>query len=164
MIPLFKYYFYPFLSNLKERGSCRLYDLGNFIAQDLKMNQNDKVELTKGGKITKHQSRLNYCASYLKKMKLVETFSSGSYSITKRGEEVLEEFGNKLTLDDLRNLPEFLSTQISATNDDYVYVRAHTRGGKIINPYIANKKNLKKKNPNIEADVSEQFRKNLKSK
>ena len=118
MIPLFKYYFYPFLSNLKERGSCRLYDLGNFIAQDLKMNQNDKVELTKGGKITKHQSRLNYCASYLKKMKLVETFSSGSYSITKRGEEVLEEFGNKLTLDDL----------IDAYKNKLIYIEEYKKG------------------------------------
>ena len=126
MIPSFKYYFFPFLNNLDKRGSCRLYDLGRFVAEDLKLKPSDMQERTKGGKMTKHQSRVNYCASYLKKMKMVESISYGSYSITLRGKDVLDEFGKDLTLDDLRNLPEFIATQINATNDDYKLVYKST--------------------------------------
>ena len=164
MIPSFKYYFYPFLSNLERRGCCRLYDIGRYIAVDLGLQPYDLKELTKGGKTTKHQSRLNYCASYLKKMKLVEPFSSGSYCITERGREVLSEFGKELTLDNLRNLPEYIATQINATNDNFVYIKPHIRGGKKINAYVSNKKNFKTKNPNVELNISESFRESLKSK
>lgn len=163
MIPSFKYYFFPFLNNLDKRGLCRLYELGRFIANDLKLKPSDIQERTKGGKISKHQSRLNYCASYLKRMKLVESLSLGSYSITLRGKDVLDEFGEDLTLDDLRNLPEFIATQINATNEDFVYVRPHIRGGKKISAYVAHKNNFKSKNPNIELEVSESFRRKLKS-
>ncbi len=163
MIPSFKYYFFPFLNNLEKRGACRLYDLGRFIANDLKLTSLDIQELTKGGKLTKHQSRLNYCASYLKKMKLVESFSSGSYTITLRGKDVLKEFGPSMTLDDLRNLPEFIATQINATNDDFVYVKPHIRGGRKISAYVARKNSFKSKNPNVELEFSESYRKKLKS-
>ena len=163
MIPSFKYYFYPFLNNLETRGGCRLYDIGRFVAKDLGLTPSDMKERTKGGKTTKHQSRLNYCASYLKKMKLVETFSSGSYIITSRGKDVLKEFGANLTLDDLRNLPEFIATQINATNDDFVYVKPHIRGGKKISAYVARKNNFNSENPNVELKLSESYREKLKS-
>lgn len=163
MIPAFKYYFHPFLNNLDKRGACRLYDIGRFVAADLGIKPSDMRELTKGGKTTKHQSRLNYCASYLKKMKLVETFSSGSYTITSRGKEVLKEFGADLTLDDLRNLPEFIATQINATNDDFVYVKPHTRRGRKISAYVARKTNFNSQNPNVELNISESYREKLKS-
>ena len=161
MIPSFKYYFRPFLFNLKEKGSCRLYELGKYIAADLELTQADLQEYTKGGSISKHQSRLNYCASYLKKMNLIVNVSSGIYDITPRGKEVLDEFGEDMTLDDLRNLPEFIATQISATNENSVYVRPHIRGGKKISGYVSNKKNLKPNNPNIAAELSESYRKQL---
>lgn len=94
-------------------------------------------------------------------MKLVESVSAGAYIITKRGEEVLKEYGAKMTLSDLRNLPEFIATQINATNDDFVYVKPHIRGGKKISAYVCNKKNLKSKNPNIEHDLTASFRKKI---
>ena len=164
MIPSFKYYFYPFLFNLKKRGSCRLYDLGRYIATDLKLKKADLQEHTRGGSVSKHQSRLNYCASYLKKMNLIVRVSSGTYEISSRGEEVLEEFGEALTLDDLRNLPEFIATQISATNEDSVYVKPHIRGGKKISGYVSNRKNLNPNNPNIATELSESYRKQLLAK
>lgn len=163
MIPSFKYYFYPFLKNLEQRGACRLYDLGRSIATDLGLSPSDLKEPTKGGKNTKHHSRLNYCASYLKKMKLVDTVSSGLYTITSRGKDVLNEFGEDMTLDDLRNLPEFIATQINATNDDFVYVKPHIRSGKKISAYVAHKSNFNSKNPNVEIEFSESYREKLKS-
>lgn len=161
MIPKFKYYFHPFLENLSNKGPCRLYDLARYISIDLKLTHTDLTEYTKGGKVTKHSSRVNYCASYLKKMGLVEAFSVGSYKITQRGKEVLDKYGKSLTLEQLRELPEFIATQINAENTDVVYVKSHKRGNKVIGPYICNKKLLKSKNPNIVSDIAETYRDTL---
>lgn len=164
MIPKFKYYFYPFLSNLEKRDTCRLFDLARYISQDLKLTGNDLSEYTKSGRVTKHSSRVNYCASYLKRMGLVEAFSVGAYKITERGREILEKYGKGLTLDSLRELPEYIATQINADNTDVVYVKPHKRGNKMIGPYICNKNLLKKKNPNIEKGIAESFRESLSDK
>ena len=161
MIPKFKYYFYPFLKNLSERDNCRLYDLAKFISKDLKLTSQDLNEYTKSGRVTKHSSRINYCASYLKRMGLVEAFSVGSYQITERGKEVLGKYGEDLTLESLRELPEFLATQVNADNTDVVYVKPHKRGDKMIGPYFCHKKLLKEQNPNIEKDVTNSYRSSL---
>lgn len=100
----------------------------------------------------------------LKKMKLVETFSVGAYKITSKGREVLQKYGEKLTLENLRELPEFIATQINVENIDVVYVKSHKRGNKVIGPYICNKNLLKNKNPNIERSVTESFRESLTNK
>lgn len=161
MVPKFKYYFYPFLNNLIIHNSCRLFDLAIYISQDLKLTKKDLAALTKGGKVTKHSSRVNYCASYLKRMGLVETFSPGAYKITSKGIEVLNKYGKDLTLENLRELPEYILTQVKSEisgNSDLVYVKSHRRGNKIISPYICNKKFLNTKNPHIENIVSESFK------
>ena len=164
MIPKFKFYFYPFLKNLAERESCRLYDLARLVAKDLGLNADDLSETTKSGRQSKHCSRVNYCASYLKKMKLVEAFSTGSYKITQRGKDILRKYGTNLTLSDLRELPEYLATQINANNTDIVYVQSHKRGDKIIGPYTCNKKMLNAKNPNIVSEIPNNYRKDLVEK
>lgn len=158
MIPKFKYYFYPFLDNLSKKGNCRLYDLSRYIGVDMKLTHQDLNERTKSGRVTKHSSRVNYCASYLKRMGLVEAFSMGSYNITAKGISVLEKYGNELTLDSLRELPEFVATQVNPKNADIVYVKPHKRGSKTINPYVCNKKLLKAKNPNIEPSMIDSLR------
>lgn len=89
---------------------------------------------------------------------LIDTFSSSSYTITSRGKDVLNEFGEDMTLDDLRNLPEFIATQINATNDDFVYVKPHIRSGKKISAYVAHKSNFNSKNSNVEIEFSESYR------
>ncbi len=161
MIPKFKFYFFPFLDNLSRRGNCRLYDLSQYIGTDLDLSDEDLCECTKGGRLTKHNSRVNYCASYLKKMGLVEAFSMGAYKITAKGLSVLEKYGKELTLDSLRELPEFIATQVNPKNSNVVYVKPHKRGDKTINPYICNKKSLKSKNPNIETTIMDSFRSRL---
>ena len=163
MIPPFKYYFYPFLNILKKKGCCRLFDLIGYIAKELNLSNDDLKELTKGGSITKHNSRVNYCAAYLKRMGFVSSDSPGAYRITDRGILILKEYGAELTLTDLRNLPEFVATQVNANNSDVVFVKAHTtKSGKIVNAYICNKNLLKEKNPNIVKEVAESYRKSIK--
>ena len=164
MIPKFKYYFFPFLKNLESKETCRLYDLSKYIGKDLGLADTDMSATTKGGRQTKHSSRVNYCASYLKKMGLVEAYSIGSYRITQRGKDVLKQYGTNLTLESLRELPEFIATQINADNKDVVYVKSHKRGDKIIGPYVCNKKFLKIKNPNIVTSISENYRESLSEK
>lgn len=164
MIPKFKYYFFPFLKNLESRETCRLYDLSRYIGKDLNLKEIDMSETTKGGKQTKHSSRVNYCASYLKRMGLVKAYSIGSYIITQRGKDVLKQYGKNLTLESLRELPEFIATQINANNTDVVYVKSHKRGDKIISPYVCKKKFLNTKNPNIVNSISENYRDSLSEK
>lgn len=164
MIPKFKFYFYPFLKNLADRESCRLFDLARLVAKDLGLSEEDLSENTKSGRQSKHCSRVNYCASYLKKMKLVEAFSTGSYKITQRGKEVLKKYGANLTLSELRELPEYLATQINTENTDIVYVQSHKRGDRIIGPYTCNKKMLNAKNPNIIAGIHNIYREALAEK
>jgi restriction endonuclease Mrr len=101
---------------------------------------------------------MNYCASYLKKMGLVETFSMGSYRITEKGRKVLEKYGDKLSLSQLRELPEFIATQINAYNTDAVYIKPHYRGGKYIAPYVCKKQSLNSKNVNIGHSITDSFR------
>ena len=161
MIPKFSFYFYPFLKNLDIRESCRLFDLCKYVGEDLQLTTSDLNEYTKGGKVKRHISRMNYCASYLKKMGLVENFSMGSYRITEKGRKILEKFGDKLSLSQLRELPEFIATQINAYNTDAVYVKPHKRGHKMIGPYICNKNLLRSKNPNIMPSVSDAYRESL---
>jgi len=73
----------------------------------------------------------------------------------------LDKYGKSLTLEQLRELPEFIATQINAENTDVVYVKSHKRGNKVIGPYICNKKLLKSKNPNIVSDIAETYRDTL---
>ena len=54
-------------------------------------------------------------------MKLVKSYSC-YYVITERDKEILKEYDSLLTISELRNLPEFIFTQINVTKDDYVYV------------------------------------------
>lgn len=91
-------------------------------------------------------------------MGLVESFSVGSYKITNKGKTVLEKYGKNLTLDSLRELPEFIATQANLNNKDLVYVKPHIRGSKIISPYICNRKLLNKKNPNVECTIIDSYR------
>ena len=150
MIPPFKYYFYPFLKSLEGKESCRLSDISSFIAKHLKLSQGDIYEYTKGGTITKHRSRIYYCASYLKKMKLVISDSSRNYILSDKGKIVLSKYGKDLTLTHLRELPEFALTQIKENNSEVIYVKPHMRGKKFIAGYYCNKKYLSNKNPNIQ--------------
>lgn len=164
MVPPFKYYFYPFLACLNEKGEVRLNVLTGLIAEYLELSSEDLRDLTKSGRVTKHYSRVNYCASYLKKMGLVSSSSPSLYVITQKGIELLNKFGKDLTLTSLRDLPEYISTQINATNRNVVYVKPHTRNGRKINGYFCNINDLRKQNPNIERTLIEDFRKSLTEK
>lgn len=155
MIPKFKEYFAPFLFILRKKGDCRLYDLARYIAEYLKLSPDDLSVKTNGGKITKHSSRVNYCASYLKKMRYVENYSKGVYRISQKGLDLLDELGCDFTLDELRDRPEYVFTQIGKDKSDLVYVKSHFRGGKKISPYICKRTQLKECNPNIVEDFKD---------
>lgn len=162
MIPKFKEYFAPFLFILKNRGDCRLYDITHYIAEYFKLLPEDLRVKTNGGKVTKHSSRVNYCAAYLKKMGYVENYSVGVYRISQKGVKLLNELGHHFTLDELRNRPEYVSTQIGKDKSDVVYVKSHFRGGKKISPYVCKKTQLKIDNPNVIINFENNYNKERK--
>lgn len=155
MIPGFNLYFYPFLRTLEDKGCCRLIDISQSIALWFKLSENDLKELTRGGKTTKHISRINYCASYLKKMGLIENQSYGAYTITENGKKELKKYGEQLSRNTLRHLPEYRATQLSCNNIEKVYIKPHKKGDKLIGGYVCSKKVVSKSNPNVESEIDD---------
>lgn len=145
MVPPFKLYFYPFLLCLSQRGYVKLSDISLFIIEYFKLDDTDLSEMTKKGSNLKHISRVNYCASYLKKLNLVESKIKGVYYITPKGKIILKERGESFTRDDLRMLPEYIDMQVNKENKNMVFVDSHyNRMGKFIPSYWCDKKNLSK--------------------
>ena len=143
MVPGFKLYFYPFLLCLLQNEKARLSDISLFIIKYFDLKESDLAEMTKQGKTSKHISRVNYCASYLKRLGLVENIRIGIYAITQKGKDILIEKGEKLTRDDLRVLPEYIEMQVNRKNDNMVFVEGHyNRIGKFIPGYWCDKKCL----------------------
>lgn len=147
MIPAFKLYFYPFLLCLNDDEEKTLTRIAMFIADYFHLSNKDLNERTKRNSNTKHMSRVNYCASYLKRLDLVSSEKRGFYYITEKGKALLNQKGDSLTRDDLRFLPEYASMQNKRFSPDMVYVKEHySKDGKIIPGYWCNIKNISKKN------------------
>ena len=143
MVPPFKKYFYPFLLCLSQQEHIKLSDISLFVIRYFNLDSTDLSEMTKNGNSPKHISRINYCASYLKKLKLIENKVKGVYCITSKGKKILEEKGENLTRDDLRLLPEYINMQVNKENKNMVFVDSHyNRMGKFIPSYWCDKKNL----------------------
>lgn len=83
MIQPFKYYFLPFLLSLKDKKTHKIIEISVFVGTFFNMSDEELSTLTKGGGVTKHNSRINYCASYLKRMGFVETKARGLYILPK---------------------------------------------------------------------------------
>lgn len=91
MTPGFKLYFYPFLLCLTQNEKVRLSDISLFIIKYFDLSDSDLSEMTKQGKSSKHISRVNYCASYLKRLGLVDNKPVGVYTITPKGKKIFLE-------------------------------------------------------------------------
>ena len=151
MIPGFKFYFYPLLLGLKEKGALKVAEVGTFIADYFSLTKRDLSKLTKSGKIKCHQSRVYYCVSYCKKLGFIDKQADRKLIITSKGLQILQEKGNKLTLTDIRTMPEFMEYMLnSSKNKDVVIVKGHLNSnGKYVAPYCTHKDNLREDYENI---------------
>ncbi len=140
MIQPFKYYFLPFLLSLKDKNTHKIIEISVFVGTFFNMSSEELSTLTKGGGVTKHNSRINYCASYLKRMGFVETKTRGLYSITPKGISLLKTYGDTLTLDSIKVIPEYLELQKGKSNPDCdrILIAGHYKNGKYIPPYYCN--------------------------
>lgn len=147
MIQPFKYYFFPFLLSLKDKKTHKIKEISEFVGVFFKMSNEELSTLTKGGGVTKHNSRINYCASYLKRMGFVETETKVLYSITSRGIQLLKTYGDTLTLDSIRVIPEYLELQKGKSKLDCnkILIAGHYKNGKYIPPYYCNVNQVGKK-------------------
>lgn len=143
MIPPFKKYFYPFLLCLNDGSEKKLATIAAFVANYFNLDIWDLQELTKKGSNTKHMSRINYCATYLKRLDLVTSRPKGIYKITQKGKEIIEQKGDALSRDHLKTLPEYIEMQRNATNSEIVYIKEHyNKYGKLVPAYWCNIKNV----------------------
>lgn len=145
MIPPFSDYFYPFLLIVKKNKEIKLSSVASGIAAHFNLTGDDVKVRTQGGRTTKHESRVNYCASYLKKMGLVTSSGYGVYNITNQGIDVLNKFGRKLSFSDLKTLPGYINVIASRNKGkDVVLIEAHTRNGSFVPPYFISKDKIGK--------------------
>lgn len=144
MIPPFKLYFYPFLQCLSDEEERKLSSIAEFIADYFDMDEEDVSELTKHGSNTKHMSRVNYCATYLKKVGFVRSSMVGRYEILPEGLKILKEKGKDLTRDDLKVLPSYRNMQTKNADGKKVFIKSHyTKSGKFIPSYWSDIKNVR---------------------
>ena len=135
MIPKFKDYFYPFILAL-ENEDKRISAIRIYIAAYFNLTTSDLSELTKGGK-NKHTDRTAWTASYLKKMGLIDR-TGNIYTLTQKGRKALEQYGDKFSLNILRDMEGYINFK-NPNNNKTHWVAGHYRSdGTYVAGYASN--------------------------
>ncbi|MFK7804086.1 MAG: winged helix-turn-helix domain-containing protein [Anaerolineae bacterium] len=97
----------PILNLLSEKGEFRLRQIVNSLAEEFEINENEEFEGSSSD--AQFYSRVVGARSYLTHAKLIENPKRGVSVISKRGEELLAEKPEEVTLKTLTRYPEFVS-------------------------------------------------------
>jgi len=97
-VPSFQSYFLPILKFLSDGKEHTLREAYIVIAEIMKLNDEDLNEMVPSGTQRKHNNRVSWAGTYLKKAGLLESTGRGKYRITSEGKKVLE-----LKLDNIDN-------------------------------------------------------------
>lgn len=104
MVPSFERFLYPFLLAIKDKDSNKKQMIEE-MRLFFNLSDEDMIEKTKSGNITKVSDRIGWSLQYLRRSLLVE-IQDRKYKITQRGKDFLATHDN-LTIDDLLNYKEF---------------------------------------------------------
>ena len=137
MIPSFKEYFYPFMLFLKDGELHKITDIRNYIANFFELSEKDLKEQTKGGNL-RHNDRVAWTASYLKKMNLILLIPNKGYMITSDGENLFYKHGKEFSLNIVRDLDGFHKTQKKSGESKGFWIPGHyTATGKYVPGYVS---------------------------
>lgn len=137
MIPSFKEYFYPFMLFLADGEKRKMTEIRKYISDSFALTEDDQKEKTKGGKL-RHNERVSWAASYLKKMKLILLDPKLGYSITKEGLEIFEKHGEKFNLNIIRDLEGYHRLQKKEGSANDYWVPSHyTASGRYVPGYVS---------------------------
>ena len=138
IIPKFKAYFYPFLLLLQDGKAYKISTIRTFIVEHFELSESDLNETTKGG-LSKHDSRINWAVTYLKRMGLIQSQKKGMYIITSQGKDLVEQHGEKLDLTILRDLESYRAFQTKSKTNKTHWVEGHYRtDGTYVPGYTSN--------------------------
>lgn len=83
MVPKFESFLLPYLKFLSDKKPHTLKELTTYIADTLKLSDEEREERTKKGNMTKVYDRTQWSGTYLRKALLTQTVGKGKYTITK---------------------------------------------------------------------------------
>lgn len=105
-IPKFEDFLYPFLNFLKEKD-LSLKDMRVKMREHFSLTEEECLsQKTNSGKDTQFNNRLGWARQYLRRAKFIEITTKGTYSITQRGRDYLDN-NTSLSIEDLKNFKEF---------------------------------------------------------
>lgn len=126
MLPKFKDYFYPFLVTIQDENNHTLTNIRMGISHIMKLSPEDLKEKTRGGRY-KHNDRVKWAATYLKVVGLIISVDKGVYKITEKGINVLHQYGEKFSLDIIRDMKEYRQYSRRANPSNSHWVEGHYR-------------------------------------
>lgn len=138
MIPNFKDYFYPFMLCLSDDKFHTIREIRESIALYFSLTQEDLREKTKSGNL-RHNDRVSWTSTYLKKMKLITYSKTGGYKIMPEGMRIFHEKGEEFDLNTVRDLEGFQRLQRKEETQSGFWVPGHwTSTGRYIAGYVSN--------------------------
>ncbi|HHV07231.1 MAG TPA: restriction endonuclease [Firmicutes bacterium] len=106
-IPGFQAFMLPFLNQLADKTEKRMADLFEVLANEFQLTENDKKEQLSRGQL-KFKNRISWARTYLLKARLIKSTGRGLVQITARGQQVLTNPPEKITISYLEQFPEFV--------------------------------------------------------
>ncbi len=82
-------------------------DLFEVLANEFQLTENDKKEQLSRGQL-KFKNRISWARTYLLKARLIKSTGRGLVQITARGQQVLTNPPEKITISYLEQFPEFV--------------------------------------------------------
>ena len=107
MIPTYQDCMLPLLRLLKDKGTLSLTDCTKILSDGFNLSSQERNELLPSKKQTVIKNRVGWAKFYLDKAGLLNVVSRGYYSISEKGEQLLNANPKELTTEDLMNIPEF---------------------------------------------------------
>lgn len=105
--PTFQDLLLPLLKRSSDGAEHRLPTLAPLVATDLSLTSADLADLLPSGVQSRYRNRLAWAKVYMTRAGLLETVQRGYFRITQRGKQLLETDPPVVTLDTLRQYPEF---------------------------------------------------------
>jgi restriction system protein len=110
-IPSYHEAMLPILKLASDKKEHSLKETIEFLAQKLKLTEEDRKQLLPSGMQTIFDNRVGWARTYLKKAGLLEYSKTGYYKITERGLKVLEQNPQEIDREFLMQFPEFATFQ-----------------------------------------------------
>lgn len=101
----------PLLHEVKDKKDHRLKDLVPVLADHFDLSENERNELLPSGRQARFYNRVIWASTYLRKAGLLHSPSRATIHITQRGEETLESGIDHISINYLKQFPEFIEFQ-----------------------------------------------------